>query len=259
MLLIAITLAAGPALGQDTPHPVRAATRMAADAHPSFAVAAITPHDPSVPGSYFDTKGQRFTIRNKSVADMMRFAYAVHPRQIEGPLDLAFHDRYDVIGIADAEGEPNLSQQQEMIQELLTDRFKLKFHREKREMPVYAIEVAKGGSKLRPTADPVGRADWRTIRNAATDRTDAFTNASIGVFILASQFSFDRPLVDHTGLTGRYDFYLRFNPDETNTFDPNAPPGIFTAAQEQLGLRFQPTKAPVDVLIIDHVEKPTEN
>jgi len=73
------------------------------------------------------------------------------------------------------------------------------------------------------------------------------------------QFFLDRPVVDQTGLNGRYDFSIHFTKDETHSADPNAPPGIFTAVEEQLGLKFEPTKAPVDVLVIDHVEPPSAN
>jgi len=258
-LLMVGALSAGWASAQATPSPVRPPSHMAADAHPSFAVAVIKIHNPNLIGGFYDTQGERFTMRNKSVADLMRFAYALHPKQIEGPRELAFEDHYDIVAIGEPEGEPNTVQQQEEVQKLLADRFNLKFHREQRELPVYAIEVLKGGPKLTVTSDPLGRADWATPKSGATDRTNAFTNATIGLFILATQFSFERPLVDRTGLTGRYDFYLRYNPDESNTTNADSPPGIFTAVQEQLGLRFQPMKALVDVFVIDHVEKPSEN
>jgi len=87
--------------------------------------------------------------------------------------------------------------------------------------------------------------------------TQTYTNCSIPNFILGMQFFLDRPVVDQTGLTGHYDFTFRYTADEVHATDPNAPPGLFTAVQEQPGLKFQPTKAPVDVFVIDHIEKPT--
>ena len=147
-----------------------------------------------------------------------------------------------------------------MVQKLLADRFQLKFHGEKRELSVYAIQLAKGGPKLTPAAHPDAESDQegqRPRHRAVTviyhQRHHDRTSSS------AMQFFFDRPLVDQTGLGGKYDITLRYTHDEANATDPNAPPGLFTAAQEQLGLKFEPTKAPVDVFVIDHVEKPSAN
>jgi uncharacterized protein (TIGR03435 family) len=78
-------------------------------------------------------------------------------------------------------------------------------------------------------------------------------------FALGMQAFLDRPVVDETGLTGRYNFVLKWTPDESNTSDPNAPPGIFTAVQQQLGLKLEPTKGPADILVIDRVEMPSPN
>jgi len=77
--------------------------------------------------------------------------------------------------------------------------------------------------------------------------------------IMGEQFFVDRPLVDQTGLTGRYDFSIRYTYDEVHATDPNAPPGLFTAVQEQLGLKFEPVKAATDVFVIDHIERPSPN
>ena len=86
-----------------------------------------------------------------------------------------------------------------------------------------------------------------------------FTNNSMADFALGMQSFLDRLVVDETGLTGKYDFVLKWTPDETNGNDPHEAPGIFTAVQEQLGLKLEPTKGPADVLVIDHVERPSEN
>jgi uncharacterized protein (TIGR03435 family) len=145
-----------------------------------------------------------------------------------------------------------------MLQKLLADRFGLKFHRDKRELSVYAIQIAKGGPKLKPAANPDAGADQEG-NGHGTEQTVIFTSNGIADFIRNEQFFVDRPLVDQTRLTGRYDFSLRYTFDEAKSTDPNAPPGIFTAVQEQLGLKFQPTKASTDVFVIDHVEPPSAN
>jgi uncharacterized protein (TIGR03435 family) len=252
-ILLAAALSAGPALAQTTP-----VQRMDPGAHPSIAVATIKPHDPNVGGQQFNTTGDRVIIRNQTVASMLSFAYAIHPHQIVDAPDWIFHDRYDVEGKTDTAGEPSLRQFQEMLQKLLPDRFGLKFHREKRGISVYAIHIAKGGAKLKPAADPNAEPDQEANSHGA-ELTQLYTSSSISDFILGMQFFLDRPLVDQTGLAGCYDITLRYTYDEARTTDPNAPPGLFTAIQEQLGLKLEPVKAPTDVLVIDHIEPPSTN
>jgi uncharacterized protein (TIGR03435 family) len=149
-----------------------------------------------------------------------------------------------------------------MMQSLLAERFKLAIHRESKELPVFALVAAKGGSKLKPAGDPKaddGDFTWGRgrIRGMAVTLPE-----------IAEMLSGDlkRTVLDRTGIAGRYDFTLEYapeiiepavNPNE-KTADPNGP-SIFTALQEQLGLRLEASKGPVQILVIDHVEKPTEN
>lgn len=233
-------------------------TPMAREAHPSFAVATIKPHDPDSPRQGFDAHGDRFTIRSQTVASLLLFAYSIHPRQIVDAPGWALQDRYDIDGKADTEGEPNLLQQQEMIQKLLASRFHLQFHRDKRELAVYAIRIIKGGPKLSAAADPRAQADQRAnVRG--TELTQIYTSAAISDFILGMQFFLDRPIVDQTGLRSRYDFTLRYTSDEFRAADTDPAPSLFTAVQQQLGLKLDAVKAPSTVFIIDHVEQPSAN
>jgi uncharacterized protein (TIGR03435 family) len=251
----ALALAAPPAVSQST----TPAKRMAADAHPSFAVAAIKPNnDPDSRRQGFSAQGDRFTVRDQTVASLMQFAYSIYWRQIVDAPEWVFHDRYDIEGKIDTEGEPNLSQMQEMLQKLLADRFGLKFHRDKRELSVYAIQIAKGGPKLTAAANPDAHPGQKATGND-TDLTQFYTSASMSDFILGMQFFLDRPIVDQTGLTGRYDIKLHYVPDEARATDPNAPPGLFTAIQQQLGLKLEATKAQTDVFVIDRAERPSPN
>jgi len=252
--LLMLIIISTPALPQAAT-PVRP---MAQDAHPSFAVATIKPHDPESSRQGFNAHGDRFTIQSQTVVSLLLFAYSIHPRQIIDAPDWALRDRYDIEGKTDTEGEPSLRQQQEMIQKLLADRFHLRFHPEKRELAVYAIRTAKGGAKLNPAANPDAQPDQRG-NNRGPELTQFYTSATIPDFILAMQFFVDRPLVDQTGLTGRYDFKIVYTPDEFRAPDTNTAPGIFTAVQEQLGLKFEAVKAPCDVFLIDSVERPPAN
>ncbi len=231
---------------------------MAAEAHPSFAVATIKPHDPASNSQGFHNAGDRISIRNESITSLMMFAYSINKHQVIDLPAWAETTSYDIEGKTDTPGEPNLRQQQEMIQNLLADRFQLKFHRDQRELPVYAIQVAKGGAKLTPAAKPEDQPNQQG-NSHGTEMTQTYTNCSIPDFILGMQFFLDRPVVDQTGLTGHYDFTFRYTADEVHATDPNAPPGLFTAVQEQLGLKFEPTKAPVAVFVIDHIERPSPN
>ena len=254
LAIVAATLTACCVLAQ-TPTPVKP---MAADAHPSFAVATIKPHDPASHNMGFDATGDRFTIRNQSVTSLMMFAYSINKHQVIDLPAWAETTSYDVEGKTDTPGEPNLRQLQEMIQNLLADRFQLKLHREQRELPVYAIQIAKGGPKLKSAANPDAEPDQQG-NGHGTEMSQTYTSASMADFKLGMQFFLDRPIVDQTGLTGKYDFTFHYTADEARTTDPNAPPGLFNAVQEQLGLKFEPTKAMTDVFVIDHVEPPSAN
>jgi uncharacterized protein (TIGR03435 family) len=254
-VLVATALSATAAFAQAPAPPAR----MAADAHPSFAVATIKPHDPNSNRQGFNAVGDRYTIRNQTIVSLMMFAYSIDKHQVVDAPAWTGADRFDIEGITDTPGEPNQRQQQEeMLQKLLADRFGLRFHHEKRELPVYAIQIAKGGPKLKPPANPDAEPD-QEASGQGTEVTVTITSGSIADFILGMQFFFDRPLVDQTGLTGRYDFKLRYTYDETHATDPNAPPVKFTAIQEQLGLKLDAVKAPIDVFVIDHVEQPSAN
>lgn len=231
---------------------------MAADAHPSFAVAVIKPHDPNSHRQGFDAIGYRFTIRGQTITSLMMFAYSIDKHQIADAPDWIHNAPFDIEGTVDIPGEPSLRQQQEMIQKLLADRFQLKFHREMRELPVYALQTEKGRPRLVPAAHPNDQPN-QDAGSDGTEVSQVYTSASMADFILGMQFFLDRPIVDQTGLAGRYDFKLRYTNDESKSAAADAPPGLFTAIKEQLGLKLEATKAPTNVFVIDQVERPSEN
>jgi uncharacterized protein (TIGR03435 family) len=235
--------------------PVKA---MAADAHPVFEVAAIKLSDPNESTNGFHAEGRHIFIMNQTLMKMVTFAYGVQQSQVTGAPEWAGTVRYDVDGVPDIEGAPNINQLREMIQKLLSDRFGLALHRETRELPVYAISVAKGGAKLTSAADPDGNSGESGMQHG-TELTMRFTNSSIADLALNLQLVVDRPIVDRTGLSGKYDFKLRYTVDETRSTDPNAPPGLFTAIQEQLGLKLDGVRAPTQVVVIDAVDRPSAN
>lgn len=250
------------------PEPPPPPKPMAPDANPTFEVATIKLAMPGVPGKGFRVQNRRFTTINTSVSDLVQFAYGIHPRQITNGPDWISVDKFDITAQPDGEGQPNDRQWKLMVQKLLADRFKLSFHHDKKELSVYAITVTKTGPKLTPsTGDPNG------LPGLGFGQLGRFQarNANMQDFANTMQSTaLDRPVVDHTGLSGRFDFTLTWVPDEFQFPDlkvPGAPtipsvtdgPDLFTAFQQQLGLKLDSTKEPVDVIVIDHVEKPSEN
>jgi uncharacterized protein (TIGR03435 family) len=253
------------------PEPVKP---MAADAHPAFDVVTVKPSKPGQQGKGFGfpPNGTHFRAINFDVDDMIAIGFGLHTKQIVGAPDWLATELYDIDGIPNVPGRPDIKQMGELMQGLLIERFALKFHREQRELAVYAIQLAPGGPKMKETTaaqnDPQGFG-FRGLGDLIV------RNMSMKDFAFGMQSSVtDRPVVDQTGLTGRYDFTLKWTPDDSQFAqfgrtvtpppaaagdNPNAPPSLYTASQEQLGLKFTATKAPDDVIVIDHIEKPSAN
>ena len=240
---------------------------MAANADPAFEVVTIKPSDTSAPhGTFFTTRGRYVIAYNISLRALIEFAYGVHAKQIVGGPAALLEMHYDIDGVPNIEGRPNHNQTRLLYQKLLESRFKLSFHRDTRQMPAYVIEVAKGGPKLARTSRQPGD---RLMFSFSYAVVLTVRNASMSDFAHGMQEAFlDKPVVDQTGLKDRYDFDLKWTPDESQSNvqlpaqardDPNAPPGLYTAIQEQLGLKIVSAKAPVETLVIDHLENPSRS
>jgi uncharacterized protein (TIGR03435 family) len=259
-LVLPVFIAPNTLAQQNGTSPASPMSPMAADAHPSFEVATINPADPNrTNGGGFIVGGHRLVIEGQTVNDLISLAYALHPKQIaDGPAWLAT-EKFDIEGQADQPGVANLHQIQEMLQKLLAARFDLKLHREKRDLPIYAIEVAKGGPKMTRSAETGYGLPSQSGHGHGSQQQRKFANNSMSDFALGMQAYMDRPVVDETGLPGRYDFTLKWTPYNSQINEPNAAPDIFTAVQEELGLKLEATKGPADVLVIDHIERPSAN
>jgi uncharacterized protein (TIGR03435 family) len=145
-----------------------------------------------------------------------------------------------------------------MLQILLADRFQLKAHIEKRQTPVYALVVGKGGPKLSPPSETGHGLHGVNGRNQFLE-TDSITMEDLANEIW-NGFISDRPVIDRTGLTGSYKLRIEATPEFRTNRDPQPDDlSIFTAVQEQLGLKLEPTAAPVDIVVIDSAKKPSEN
>jgi uncharacterized protein (TIGR03435 family) len=231
------------------------------NATPSFEVATVKPGKPDQRGGH-GFQGNRLRFTNITLNDLIVFAYEVHLKQTIGTPPWAGTDKFDIEVKPNGEGMPSSKQWKGMLQKLMADRFKLAFHREMKELPVYALSVVKTGPKLtKGDLNGVPTLDFGTLGTLHA------TNATMADFTQAMQaVVLDRPVVDQTGLEGRFDFDLTWTPDDSQFAGieakipslADAPP-LYTAIQEQIGLKLDVTKTPAEVLVIDHVEKPSEN
>jgi uncharacterized protein (TIGR03435 family) len=199
-------------------------------------------------------------FQNTTVEQFLLLGYALQQSQLAGEPDWVKTERWNVDGVATVDGKPDWKQTQGMMRKLLAERFVLKLHHEQREMPVFALTIAKGGPKLTPnTSDPDGLMDQQNS-DINGQHEEIIKNTPVSELALILQFHVDRPVVDQTGLKGRYDFRLKWTVDESKApTDGTAAPSLFTAIQEQIGLKLEPVKAPADVLVIDAVERPSAN
>jgi uncharacterized protein (TIGR03435 family) len=242
---------------------------------PAFEVASIRPA--SFPSdSYFmgfsaagtcgapplAISGNRVTLPRVTLCTLIRLAYNVPDYRISGlpgAMTKADQSNYFDVRAEAEEGALTQDQARAMLQTLLADRFQLKLHRETKELPIYALVIGKSGSKLSTQPLPCAA----NPRPAATQPGRGFsmcnaTTPMSRLTLMLSQQITDRPILDKTGLTGQYAFILRWSPEGTDS-QPDSPPSIFTAVQEQLGLKLDPQKAPMEMLAIDHAEPPSTN
>jgi uncharacterized protein (TIGR03435 family) len=250
-----------------TPHSAGSGQPAAA---PAFEVASIKPYQlpPNAfafgaNGSAVRISGNRVTTRG-SLINLVIAAYNVKDFQVSsasGWADKLDRDQlFDITAKTEGESAPTLDQVRPMLQTLLADRFQLKLHRENKELPVYDLVVGKNGSKLKESA--VDASPKQPVTFSGPLVRFKFSSRSLADLVGILAVNVDRPVLDKTGLTGRYDFTLEFtrsNPDVVPLDSPEADKSIFSAVQEQLGLKLAPAKEPMEILVIDHAERPAEN
>jgi uncharacterized protein (TIGR03435 family) len=216
---------------------------------PRFEVASIKP---SVSGAHgatlYNPTRERFAADSITAKGLIAYAYDVQEFQISGGPSWLGSEEYNVV--AKPDGDVSGGRTPAMVRNLLAERFNLTLHRESREMPTLALVTAKGGSKLAPslaTAGPEVRGGKGRLvaRNVTMEMLAAQLAGRVVV----------RPVVDRTGLAGKFDINLEWTPDES----VDSGPSIFAALEEQLGLKLETRKGPVDVLAIDHIDRPSAN
>lgn len=266
------------------------------DARPAFAVATIKKNTSgSDPQSMRLQPGGRIVATNQPLRRLIVFAYGLQPQQLAGGPGWLDTDRFDIV----AQAEGNLSPTppggppgpaQLMMQRLLAERFGLRLHTEPRDMPVYALMLARSDRRLGPrlrladrdclalmTVAPGGvpvaapqLADGRPACGARRDGAGRIVAGGADMTMIASQLlagQVDRLVVDRTGLAGTYDLDLEYALDSPGRGGPSSDsatavtdrPSLFTALEEQLGLKLQPLRAAIDVLVVDRATPPTEN
>jgi len=254
------------------------ASRMFAQSTPTrpsfdeFEVASIKPIPPGAAGRWIRMLStNEFAAKNHSLKTLIAAAYNLSPRAISGGPAWVDSDRYDIVARTPGGVRPNLNEQMSMLRKLLSDRFHLTFHREQKELRAYALTIGKGGPKLKestvsPDASPEGPAPLIFVVSPQLVRLPGRNATMAELASVMQRAALDDPVLDKTGLTARYDFDLEFTADETvfggtlgKSTDDSARPGLFSAIQQQLGLRLEATRGLVDVLVIDHVERSSEN
>jgi len=262
LFVASVMLAAPYALAQGgaIPAPQLAAVTKA----PTYEVVSVKPSQPGCGGMSIGAPPGRFSARCITVWGLLFNAYEVQslhdlPPGLPGWADSAVFDVEakagddTVAAMQKLSGAEREEMRQRMLQALLADRFKLRVHYETRIQPIEQLVIAKSGPRLKPWPagqDPRGRS-WSSnqiaVRGGGTDQL---------AMCLSDELS--RVVVDKTGLTGKYDIVLKWTPDNQQG-TPDAGPTLVDAIQEQLGLKLEPTKGPVNALVVDHVEKPSED
>jgi uncharacterized protein (TIGR03435 family) len=251
----------------------------------TFEVASIKPSASDLRGATFQIQpGGGLKVAGATLRSLLTFAYDVRDFQVSGGPGWIDSDRFDILArverssaaenapayprqMSDEQRRTGFQQMRERVKALLAERFQLTIHRESKEQTIYALVVGKNGSKLQETKGDAGP----MLRRGRGQITGQGIEMQMLASSLANQVG--RPIVDRTGLKGRYDIKLEWTPDPGQDPGPlGAPPGVepppppdpngpslFAALQEQLGLRLESQKGPAEMLVIDRVERPSEN
>jgi uncharacterized protein (TIGR03435 family) len=212
-----------------------------------FDAVSIKPSSASDGRYGWSWKGVRFTAKATAAKSLIAWAYDVKEFQVDGGPKWLANDKLDISAVAEGDKEPSSAEFKQMVRIMLADRFQLKTHVETRDMLSYVIRESPGGVKLK--ASEQLNSGNSNMRKGHLD----FSGVALSSLaqLLAGQL--DRPVVDGTGLTSRFDGTLDWSPEGDDG------PSIFTALSEQMGLKLESRRGPVEILVIDRLERPTEN
>jgi uncharacterized protein (TIGR03435 family) len=258
LLAVALSIAVPSALGQAAMQADPTAAKL-----PEYDVVSIKPDNSGAGSVSIQINIDRFAATNVSLKNLLENAYDIREDLISGITGPIGSAQFDVVAkIVDP--DPTVikkltgSQRRSMLLPFLVERFQLKAHTEFKTLPVYELVVVPSGPKFKQSADPK-HGPYTSVRNSnnnATLTADAVPMADLAN-TLAHQLH--RTVIDKTGLAGSYDLALKWSPDDDSTAQTDSAPSLFTSLQEQLGLKLQPAKGPVETLVVDHAEMPSEN
>ncbi len=259
LLLPLATLAShGTAAAQS--HPPPAPTQLSAPSTPlQFEVASIRPHpyNGDEPSNRQFLPGGRFIATATTARTLLRIALMTDDDHMSGAPAWTDRELFDITAVTADHSEPKTPEQfQHVLLSLLEERFQLRFHREQKEGPVYWLELAKPGvlgPALKPTA-PDSTPNLSTNGGLRVEMTA--TAMSMADIAAALRRQAGRPVEDHTGLNGRFDFHIEWSSQQV---DDAALPSLFTVLPQELGLRLKPARGTIETVVIDHIEQPSAN
>nr|WP_281383435.1 TIGR03435 family protein [Granulicella aggregans] len=229
----------------------------------AFEVASIHPHQgPLHVMMGFSSSGSRLTLEGYNSTQLILEAFNLKSYQVSWSSEAKRKDDiyYDIAAKAEGDAAPTKREFRQMLQTLLAQRFNLKFHPENKEMPVYLLVVGRNGQKIKSSAPDASEGGLFGVHGR--NQTIAMPRESMVSLAddIRNTFMVDRPIVDRTGLTGAYDIKLEATPEFRIEHNPQPEDiSVFTAVQEQLGLKLEPAKADVQVLMVDRIENPSDN
>jgi uncharacterized protein (TIGR03435 family) len=223
------------------------------ETRPTFEAASIKPNDLGGGHVHSHTTPGRWEASMTTRA-LIQDAFGIRDFQISGGPAWLGNDNYSFVATTGSPVDLHNKVLESYLQSLLADRFHLRYHRETKEFPVYSLVVARNGAKLTKHTGTEGEG---TSSQGDKEKVN-FTGTKLSMAVFASFLSRDlnRPVIDKTGIKGEFDINLEWSRDETST---SSAPSIFTAVQESLGLRLESSKGPVETIVVDSIDKPSEN
>jgi bla regulator protein BlaR1 len=241
-------------------------------ARPSFEVASIKPAQPGKPTLYDVLPKGRIIARSVTLKRLITIAYRLQGYQVTGGPGWISDERFDVDAKADESSRTTDEQSRQMLQSLLADRFRLEVVQETKDAPIYHLATVKNGPHLSPDQSPPQPSPpmpGRLLpRGAMRMGVGVATGSAVKISALVSFLSgtLGRPVIDHTNLTGLYEVELHWTPDQIpndlppdTVLPPSDGPSLFTALQEQMGLKLESATGPVEFVLIRRAERPSEN
>ena len=256
--LLSVSLPRAALAQSAVPLPAEAAA--VAQAPLRFEVVSIRPHQSAVddPSNRRVLPGGRFVATATTVRTLIRIAFGTDDDRISGAPSWIGNETFDIDGITVNHAEVTTPQQfQQLLLSLLEDRFQFKFHRVQKEGPIYWLELdkpGKTGPSLKPSS-PNSQANMSTNSNGSKAAMTV-SKASMADVAATLRRQAGRPVEDHTGLEGNFDFHIEWSPEES---PDSADPSLFVVLKEQLGLKLQAAKGNTEMLVIDQIAQPSAN